>query len=82
MHFETSKTTTYSMGDASAKHFEDNVNKVAFEVSLSREGGREKMQWTGGQGGPNVVWEKEPYATTLQRLSVGILKWLPIESQL
>jgi putative cardiolipin synthase len=71
-----------AIAGASAKHFEDNVNTVAFEVSLSQESGREKMQWTGGQGGPNVVWEKEPYATTLQRLSVGILKWLPIESQL
>jgi len=68
-------------GDA-AKRFEENVNKVAFEVSFSREGGRENMHWTGGQGGPDVVMEEEPYATTMQKLTVGILKWLPIESQL
>jgi putative cardiolipin synthase len=68
---------------AAAKHFEDNVNKVAFEVSFSRPGGRENMQWTGGQGGPDVVMKKEPYATTMQKLTVGILKWLPfIDSQL
>jgi putative cardiolipin synthase len=68
---------------AAAKKFEDNVNKVAFEVSFSREGGRENMQWTGGQGGPDVVMEKEPYATTMQKLTVGIVKWLPIvDSQL
>jgi putative cardiolipin synthase len=65
-----------------ARHFEENVNKVAFEVSFSREGGRENMHWTGGQGGPDVVMEEEPYATTVQKLTVGILKWLPIESQL
>ena len=68
-------------GDA-AKHFEDNVNRVAFEVSFSREGGRTNMRWTGGQGGPDMVMEEEPYATTMQKLTVGILKWLPIESQL
>jgi putative cardiolipin synthase len=67
---------------AAAKRFEDNVGEVAFEVSFSREGGRENLQWAGGQGGPDVVTEKEPYATTMQKLTVGILKWLPIESQL
>ena len=67
---------------ASARHFEGYVNKVAFEVSFSREGGSQNMHWTGGQGGPDVVMEKEPYATTMQKLMVGILKWLPIESQL
>ena len=58
------------------------MGKVAFEVSFSRDTGRENMKWTGGQGGPDVVMEKEPYATTMQKLTVGILKWLPIESQL
>ena len=66
-----------------ARNFEDNVNKVAFEVEFSREGGRENMHWVGGQGGPDTVFEKEPYATTGQKLIVGILKWLPIiDSQL
>ena len=71
-----------AVAGAAAKQFEDNVNKVAFEVSFSREGGRQNMQWTGGQGGPDTVFEKEPYATTRQKLTVGILKWLPIDSQL
>ena len=65
-----------------AQNFEDHVNKIAFEVSFSGEDGRENMHWTGGQGGPDVVMEKEPYATTMQKLTVGILKWLPIDSQL
>lgn len=71
-----------AVAGGAAKKFEDNVNGIAFEVSFSREGGRENMHWTGGQGGPDVVFEKEPYATTMQKLMVGILKWLPIESQL
>jgi hypothetical protein len=30
-----------------------------------------------------VVMNKEPYATTMQKLTVGIVKWLPIvDSQL
>ena len=67
---------------AAARHFEDKVNEVAFRVEFSREGGRENMHWVGGQGGPDVVMEEEPYATTGQKLIVGILKWLPIDSQL
>jgi putative cardiolipin synthase len=67
---------------ASARHFEDKVNDIAFRVEFSREGGRENMHWVGGQGGPDVVMEEEPYATTGQKLIVGILKWLPIDSQL
>ena len=70
------------MAGESARNFEDNVNKVAFEVEFSREGGRENLHWVGGQGGPGVVVEEEPYATTFQKLTVGILKWLPIDSQL
>jgi putative cardiolipin synthase len=72
-----------AVAGAAANNFEDNVRKVAFKVSFAREGGRENMQWTGGQGGPGVVMNKEPYATTMQKLTVGIVKWLPIvDSQL
>ncbi len=67
---------------AAAKHFEDNVGKVAFKVEFNREGGNENMKWIGGQGGPDVVMTKEPYASTFQKATVGILKWLPIDSQL
>ena len=67
---------------AAARHFEDKVNEVAFRVEFSREGGSENLHWVGGQGGPDVVMEEEPYATTGQKLIVGILKWLPIDSQL
>ncbi|MFA9420146.1 MAG: phospholipase D family protein [Gammaproteobacteria bacterium] len=66
----------------SARHFEDKVNEIAFRVEFSREGGSENLHWVGGQGGPDVVMEEEPYATTGQKLTVGILKWLPIDSQL
>jgi putative cardiolipin synthase len=65
-----------------ARNFQENVNTVAFEVKFSKEGGRENMHWIGGQGGPDTVFEKEPYATTAQKLIVGVLKWLPIDSQL
>jgi putative cardiolipin synthase len=67
---------------SAAKKFEENVNKVAFEVKFAREGGRQNMVWVGGQGGPGVTLQKEPYATTRQKATVGILKWLPIDSQL
>ena len=71
-----------AIAGVASRHFEDNVGRVAFEVAFSREGGRENLQWRGGQGGPDVVMEKEPYATTMQKLMVGMVKWLPIQSQL
>ena len=74
--------TDPKLAGAAAKRFEDHVNEVAFKVEFSSEDGTTNMHWTGGQGGPDVVMEKEPYATTLQKLTVGILKWLPIDSQL
>ena len=64
------------------KDFEENVGKVAFEVEFSRKGGSGNLHWVGGQGGPDVMMEQEPYATTKQKAIVGILKWLPIDSQL
>ena len=70
------------LAGASARNFEEHVNDVAFKLEFSREGGNENMLWKGGQGGPDVVMEEEPYATTFQKLTVGILKWLPIDSQL
>ena len=71
-----------AIAGASAKRFEENVHKVAFEVRFSHEGASGNMEWTGGQGGPDTVMKKEPYATTMQKLIVGVLKWLPIDSQL
>ncbi len=65
-----------------AKLFEENVNTVAFEVKMANEDGRLNMEWVGGQGGPDVVMEEEPYATSGQKFAVGVLKWLPIGSQL
>ncbi len=70
------------LAGSTSRNFEEHVNDVAFKVGFSREGGRENMHWTGGQGGPDVDLEEEPYATTFQKLTVGILKWLPIDSQL
>ena len=70
------------LAGAAARRFEEHVNDVAFKLELSREGGREHLRWTGGQGGPDQVMEEEPYATTFEKLTVSILKWLPIDSQL
>ncbi|MEM7144521.1 MAG: phospholipase D family protein [Verrucomicrobiota bacterium] len=67
---------------AASQRFEDNINEVAFEVRMTDEGGRSKLEWVGGQGGPDVVMTEEPHATTGQKIMVGILKWLPIDSQL
>lgn len=66
----------------SSRDFANRVGEVAFEVRFSRPDGTQNMQWVGGVGGADVVMEQEPYATSLQKGLVGILKWLPIDSQL
>jgi putative cardiolipin synthase len=65
-----------------ARNFEENVGKAAFEVEFKKAGRRTNLRWIGGLNGPDTVFEKEPYATSGQKLAVGILKWLPIDSQL
>jgi len=66
----------------SAKNFEENVGKLAFKVEFENPDGSENMKWVGGLGGPDTVLKKEPYATTTQKLMVGVLKWLPLDPQL
>ena len=43
-----------------AKHFEESVGKVAFEVSFSSDTGRENMKWTGGRAVRTWSWKKNP----------------------
>ncbi len=70
------------LAQAAAKRFEEHVNDVAFKLELSGEGGRKNIRWVGGQGGTNQVMKEEPYATTFEKLTASVLKWLPINSQL
>jgi len=42
----------------------------------------ETMRWTGIEGGKEVVFYSEPYASFWQRLKVNMMRILPIDSML
>jgi len=66
-----------------AENFDRHIGQAAFRVVLETdEGGRETMRWLGKSDGRDIAFGAEPYAGTGLRLLVGVLKLLPIESQL
>ena len=64
-------------------NFDRNIEKVAFRVELIKsENGKESLRWTGKEDGKEVVFDDEPYASFWQKLSVNLMRVLPIDSML
>ncbi|WP_136806976.1 phospholipase D family protein [Desulfosediminicola flagellatus] len=61
----------------SARVFIDNIDKVAFRVTLDGSG---SLQWKVNRDGKEIVFENEPYAGFWAKLSVWFLRLLPVES--
>jgi putative cardiolipin synthase len=67
----------------SSKHFHENIEKVAFRVELVKdEKGKETLRWSGTEDGKEVVFYSEPYAGFWKKLSVNLMRILPIDSML
>ncbi len=65
------------------KHFDQHVENVAFRVELvTNENGSESLRWIGVEEGKEVVFDAEPYASFWQKLSVNLMRLLPIDSML
>jgi putative cardiolipin synthase len=66
-----------------ATNFDKNIEKVAFRVDLiTDENGKESLRWTGEEDGKEIVFDDEPYASFWQKLSVNLMRVLPIDSML
>ena len=66
-----------------AENFDRHIDEAAFRVVLETDDhGRETMRWLGKSDGQDVAFDEEPYAGTGLKVLVGVLKLLPIESQL
>ena len=75
----TSKEIANEMGE----WFDQNIEKVAFRLELEKgKDGNDKIVWYGLNDGKQEVFDVEPHTTFWQRLGVGFLSILPIESQL
>ncbi len=63
--------------------FDENIEKAAFRLELKKnEDGSEQLLWHGRKDGQPVVYPHDPYTGFWRRFGIGILSWLPIESQL
>ena len=69
-------------GNAS-RHFDEHIDKVAFREELvSDKNGSESLIWTGTENGNKIVFKHEPYAGFWKRLSVNLMRVLPVDSML
>jgi len=71
------------MAANASQYFNEHVGKVAFRVELvSDDKGSESLRWTGIEDGNKVVFDSEPYAGFWKKLSVNLMRVLPIDSML
>lgn len=65
------------------EEFDAEIGRAAFRVKFAdAENQRGDLIWVGEENGQPVRYTKEPHTSTWQRLGVGIMRILPIESQL
>lgn len=63
--------------------FDRFTREQSFEVSLGRnDRGFEQLNWVRSYGSDAKRWITEPHSSLWQRISVGLLRLLPVESQL
>ena len=68
---------------ALAKAFDDQIDKVAFRVTLEDdEYGYGSLRWHGQVDGESVTFNKDPQTTFWHRFGVGFMRLMPIESQI
>lgn len=67
----------------SAQSFDERIQDAAFRLELEKdEHGREHLLWHGRIDGEQTTLKHEPNTSFWKRLGIGLLKWLPIESQI
>jgi len=66
-----------------AQSFDDHIEDAAFRLELETdEYGREHLLWHGRINGEQTTLGLEPHTSFWKRLGAGLMKWLPIESQI
>ena len=68
---------------AIASHIDAEIDTLAFRLELEKGmAGTRHLTWHGIVDGTQTTLDKEPYTGFWQRFMVGLMRWLPIESQL
>ena len=73
---------TPEIAESMAQWFDQDIQRVAFKVTLEGDGHEEELRWSGYDG---EVWQEfdvEPHSSFWQRSTVNLLRLLPVDSQL
>jgi putative cardiolipin synthase len=71
------------MAAGMAERFDDGIENAAFRLELvTDEEDNEYILWHGYENGEEITFEVDPYTSIWRRMGVGIMRIMPIESQL
>ncbi len=66
-----------------AEAFDRKIDQIAFRLVLQRDNlGREQITWYGLVDGKQQILTVDPYTSFWKRFGVGLMRMLPIESQI
>jgi len=75
--------TSTEIADAMAARFDTMVATKTFRLELTTdEDGFELIRWHGMENGREKVWTADPHTGFWRRFGIGLLRLLPVESQL
>lgn len=71
------------MAAMASKNFDEHIEQVAFRIELHTDNkGKESLRWVGKEDGKEIVFDAEPYAGRWKKISVNLMRLLPIDSML
>ena len=62
-----------------AQFFHENIETVAFRLTLHTDNGSETIQWHLKEDDKEIVYDAEPHVGFWKKLKVGIIRLLPVE---
>ena len=67
------------MGEMFGRNLDADLSSQAYEVFLNEDG---KLRWRGIEDGQEIIYNKEPESTWIQRFVAGFMRLMPVRGQL
>lgn len=67
------------MGEMFGRNLDADLSSQAYEVFLNEDG---KLRWRGIEDGQEIIYNKEPESTWVQRFVAGFMRLMPVRGQL
>ena len=74
--------TSEKIASGMSDWFNQNMEQMAFRLELKKEGGSERILWHGLVDGKEQTFDVDPHTGFWRRFGIGLMRLLPIESQL